>query len=591
MKKLLALLLAVIMVISMAACAPADAGDTTANKPADTTAANNDTTAAATTTEAEITPWNTYDCFDLTGIVEDDTIVIGLCEKTGIIDWETNDLTVYMEELTGLDIKFEFFSSDYAEAIQQLNLMLADGQQLPDVIHMICNPTVQADWGAQGLLCDITDFLKRSPRVTAVLDSLTQYQRDYFWAYMPDPVTGEIYAVPSIDVSQGPDNTDWMGGLNQTVAKALGMDANEIDTIAELEAYLRGAIAYDMNGNGQKDEIGLLYRTAAWRGNGEMWLINAFIYCCDEYLFNVEDGEVYMPYNTDEYRQAMILMNKWHKEGLIAELSYTVAGNNEMKELINKGTGNYITPAFTCHPVLTVNEDEPIGLEYVRLNTLADETGKGGYGGLLDSFVIDKGNVIPMNEEEPERMELGYLWCDIMLVDRIHKIFRYGMEGKNWNYIDGEALGLKDSGGDWAGFEIIKDPISSQHNDCWGMDPIHAWTPGMYEAGLVCGGVPANWDAAHRNNLAYGCVPEKLEHGTPEEVIYSLVYTADEQEVIDEYKNLYKGFMKEARAKFVTGLLDPNNDADWAQYLNELKLNGEAELLEVAQSAYDRMSG
>ena len=79
MKKLFALLLAVIMVISMAACAPAEPAGTTEGK-ADTTTAAKDTTAAKeeTTTEAAPTPWTDPKCFDLTGIVADDTINIGI---------------------------------------------------------------------------------------------------------------------------------------------------------------------------------------------------------------------------------------------------------------------------------------------------------------------------------------------------------------------------------------------------------------------------------------------------------------------------------------------------------------------------------
>ena len=49
--------------------------------------------------------------------------------------------------------------------------------------------------------------------------------------------------------------------------------------------------------------------------------------------------------------------------------------------------------------------------------------------------------------------------------------------------------------------------------------------------------------------------------------------------------------MLESRAQFITGVLDPNDDAVWEKYLKELEVNGESDLLEAAQSAYTRMVG
>ena len=49
--------------------------------------------------------------------------------------------------------------------------------------------------------------------------------------------------------------------------------------------------------------------------------------------------------------------------------------------------------------------------------------------------------------------------------------------------------------------------------------------------------------------------------------------------------------MKQARAQMISGVIDPNDDAQWAKYLSDLKANGEDELIEAAQGAYDRMYG
>ena len=39
---------------------------------------------------------------------------------------------------------------------------------------------------------------------------------------------------------------------------------------------------------------------------------------------------------------------------------------------------------------------------------------------------------------------------------------------------------------------------------------------------------------------------------------------------------------------FIGGTLDPANDSDWNTYLTTLNGMGEADLLQIAQQAYDR---
>ena len=74
-------------------------------------------------------------------------------------------------------------------------------------------------------------------------------------------------------------------------------------------------------------------------------------------------------------------------------------------------------------------------------------------------------------------------------------------------------------------------------------------------------------------------------------MVYDLVYTAEELEVVSEVKQLLQDYIAEARALFATGVLDPNNDADWQSYLNNLENQRLSEFLAISQTAYDRMNG
>ena len=55
------------------------------------------------------------------------------------------------------------------------------------------------------------------------------------------------------------------------------------------------------------------------------FLVNAFVYCNDTNVFNVTDGKVWVPYTTDECRQALIYLNKLYSEGLLSPLFYTIS--------------------------------------------------------------------------------------------------------------------------------------------------------------------------------------------------------------------------------------------------------------------------
>ena len=70
--------------------------------------------------------------------------------------------------------------------------------------------------------------------------------------------------------------------------------------------------------------------------------------------------------------------------------------------------------------------------------------------------------------------------------------------------------------------------------------------------------------------LIEGAEAQKSAGKSPDEV-YEIYYNADESPIASELKTALKSYLYEARAKFATGLMDPNNDADWNAYIAELE--------------------
>ena len=588
MKKLFALLLAVVMVLGMAACAPADGGETTTNAPAVTT-----TAPAATTTAPAATTTEGVD-MSATPFVEPGSVklTIGIPVNATVLDYHENYLTKTFEEISGLDLDFVFFSSDGTEALQQLTLMVANKEKLPDVlINVIKNQTTAAEFAQSGAIIDLTPYWEGGYAYNAdqYINLMPENEKNDFWAKMANPITGEMYFYPQYQHQNNADNMVYLGGFNTIMAENVGMKAEEIDTVAEVYEFLTKTVNEDGNGNGKKDEMGLVTpMNCGYRPDVFQWVINAYVYCNDNYKWNVTDGELWSPYSTDEYRMALIELHKWYKEGLISPLCYSIQNLNEMITLMDADVDTVCL--FGDTPTVITNPETKLGEKSEGLNVLKAETDKGGYATRRNPFSMATRCVVTSSAERPD---LAFRFLDLMSTDEMYHISRFGEEGYGWEHIDGEAEGLKTATGEWASRRTLQDEWSKEStqtwkNNVWGF----LWTAEGYEAGLCCAGAASNTgDKGARAYASTGTFKNMVAGEWPEEFIYDLVYNADETAVNDEYLSLYGSYVSEARAKFITGVLDPNDDAAWDTYLKELAANGESELLEAAQSAYDRMVG
>ena len=173
-----------------------------------------------------------------------------------------------------------------------------------------------------------------------------------------------------------------------------------------------------------------------------------------------------------------------------------------------------------------------------------------------------------------------------------NKVSRYGEEGVTWKLLDpaeSEKNGLFTSTGIPAGIEVIKDEWSEETKQTWHTGVLNCESENGYENGLFIAGGASKQDTTSRSAISTGNYRNALATGEPAQTVKALVYTAEEQEVIDTYQAAYKEYMKEARAEFITGAKDPSDDAQWEAYLKELEANGLEELLEVVQNAWTRM--
>lgn len=567
MKRVLAIVLGALLVFSLAACVQQPVETTPP-----TTQATVPTTQVPTTTEEPVD-------LSLRPFVEPGsvTLTIGLIKNGTVSSYEDNYVTQYLERETGIDLRFVLFPMDYKKAQDQLLQMVENGEPLPDILLGMVDDYLRVKLGKEGVFTDLTPYFETSSYyMQDGLAAITDAAEDYLWAEITE-ADGNIYAFPAIDVSDSPDQCAYVGGLNRVWAEKVGMDAGQIDTVGEVYVFLKKVSETDLNGNGENDEMGMLYRQGSFRSNLEQWIINAYVYCVDDDLFNVTGGQVWSPYATDEYRQALIELNKWFQEGLIEKKTYDGFTDQDMKNMLARQN----MAIWGGHPSLMTSGTKQMADTYAPLKVLGDETGKGGYAPLRSPYSIQKNAFITSQCSEPE---LAFRLLDFMWDDTCHHVMRYGEEGVNWEHMDGSATGETDALGLPAGLRVLKDEWQQETSATWKLVPVYGKT-GLH------GGTPLTIPEGHRNAISYGCMREMYRVSVPEELCQGMVFNTKEQKVLDTHSKDYKAYVLQARWQFIMGVMDPNDDAQWSAYLLELKAKGEEPLLEAYQTAYTRIYG
>ena len=580
MKKIMVWLLVSAMMFSMVACSTvtkvesSDASEEVATEQS----------AAAVEQAEDIAAAESYDTERLPLVKngETKTINIGLPASALVEDFDTNEYTQWVEEMTGINLEFTTFSSDFEEAKQQIALMVAGNEKLPDIIMSLnVDRTWGLEYGEEGYFIDLSDYYDNDTYYwTEQWNKLPAGTQAEYMAMITDPITNEKYCFPTFSIAYGIDTIQTGNMINKQWLDNLGLEQPK--TVQELHDVLVAFRDDDPNGNGNKDEIPWVTLENEWHGGGLQTLINAYIYCQDEYLFDVEDGKVFLPYDQDEYRQALITANEWYKEGLISPLSFT-ADYAEAKNLMTPAEGPTICGMCNGHPMLTNTAGNMLLGEYASAYCLADETGRGGYGAAYgNAYYFD--TFITEDAEDPD---LCFRLLDFMCREDNFLWQRYGKEGRDWEYVDPSA-GIKSADGSDAAVEILDASVyAGQNNTNWHVVTscfqMYKWLPLAFQNDGSFNSVA---------DLLYAdCVKKFEDAGIPEEVVMELAYNEEEQEVITELKTPFADYVKEARAQFTSGVLDPNNDSDWENYVNSLNSLGKDQLIDAAQSAYSRMMG
>ena len=564
MKKIIALLLALVLAFGMVAC-----GSTTS-------------TTAPGETEVDITE-EYHGELPLVKEGEDNKLTIGIRVTPNCTNYDDNDYTRWLEEQTGVDIEFVQFAGTSKDAGTQAALMMAGGEELPDIFFAFggIGKAKSEEYGKDGYFVDLAPYFEKYNHYQ--LESF-QYLFGDNWeepynllmSRAVEPETGGIYAFPTLQ--EVPlDNPLYHTWINQEWLDTLGLQApTNIDELYDVLVAFRDQ---DPNGNGKKDEIPIIGRADNVYADIVMYLVNAFIFCNNSYHFNVTDGQLWLPYTTDEYREALIFVKKLVDEGLLSTLTWTQT-EGELDALINGTTGEYTCGIICGHADVAFQTGNDSIYKYVPLAPLADATGEGGYAPMKTYGLTYTTNITA----DCENPLLAFKFIDFMQCQESALRQRWGAFGIDWTWAD---PGTKGHMGGEAKIKLLNPNMwNEQTNTCW--HTVNSVSSESFFEQQVMGD-GTGWADVKNAKLVENW-KNVTGAGQPEEVFTVVAYNEEENEVRDDLRADLINYFKVARSDFANGVKDPSNDNDWQTYLDGAEALSCDEWIACEQSAYTRMT-
>jgi putative aldouronate transport system substrate-binding protein len=510
------------------------------------------------------------------------TLTVGIVPTATVTDYVNNKQTKWLEKNTG--VKVEFFMLPATGAPQKIELMVASGQKLPDIVATpnITNISMDAFYQG-GIVVPLEKLMKKY--------CFYQWQMYRKWCEQSDvnlmynyarTFDGTLIKFPMIygDATNtfNPLNTVW---VNLTWLKAVNMKMPT--TTDEYYNLLKAFRDTDINKNGKKDEIPLLFPALDTGNNIVDTIISSFVYAkrlvldnC--YLDQDANGKLYSAAATDDYKAAMTYLNKLCSEGLLSKNSFTM-NLDQFKPIVNAISGTETVGSWIYHPVLAINDANyrdtnfyfawpmygPKGLSYAIYYPQV----------FREAIFVTKYCTTP---------EIAVRWLDYFAEEETMLRVRWGDRPADWDYAKPgsdctfQALGFR------AFYGYTFNPWASSNNAIWKVTCMQN-----------CPGRLMNSQESIPNpevdvtKATYWSINQLLAKWNkfPAPAVHFINYNSMESNAKKDIATSLATYIYESQSRFITGDLSVTND--WAAYIKKLNDIGLQEYLGISQAAFDRM--
>lgn len=552
MKKFLAIVLTLAIVLGLCACGGGSEGGTT----------------------------------DKGGVDGQVTIKIGLATNAKVMSYTDNALTKWLEEQTGYKIEFVEYSGG-TDVATQISSTVAARQELPDILWGIgLNESAVSTYGKEGYFVDLTPYYEDKEGASATFwerleTDLTELQQETVIRKITDADTEKIYSVPCIETSLV-DKINYMVWINTEWLDALSLE--KPTNTQELYDVLVAFRDKDPNGNGLQDEIPLFGAEKSGAAQAINWLINMYLYYDESHRWQDYngDGQLEFVYTQEEYREALQFVNKLYKEKLLTSMIYT-ATSNEMKTITTPASGTAICGIFVGHLTIATTFGSEVMYEYEPLEL---------WGCAVESDMsVSPNTFITETAEKKGIVDQCFKLLMTMFSKEGSFRIRYGEKGVNWVEPSSEEAvsdyGLK------ADYKLLDDPFTQQTTAMWGKvgSTLNHYAEG--ETAEISADID-QWTATKSKMHAEfrRIFDEAAAKNNPTNLCPTLVGTTEEQEDIDMTRTNVQAYVASAEKDFVCGTngMDINDDSDWSAFLKELENLGLADYQKYVQTIYDRQA-
>lgn len=547
-KKLLAMLLALAMLFSLAACGEGNVDDTKSN---DTQGATD-----GSSTEQSEAPT----------LADPSTVEFSVMLEASIEDASQMPIMKVLEEATGYAP--EYIEVSPAAAEDQFELLWLE-EDLPNVVMFKWTRAKLDSKFREELIVDLAPYMTEE-----LMPNMHKYLQEHEWEEMKDS-EGHIYFFPFIEDSYLEKGL----AINQEWLKAVNMDMPE--TPDELLEVWRAFKTQDPNGNGKPDEIP--FSTELIWSNAILTLDPMFGMFGNVGNWQVdENGKVFFGNATDAYKEGVKWFQQAYKEGLIDSEIFTQDGASFAAKAASdpKIYGSVMSFSYTSTRCFGTE----IGDEYTWM--LPMKASDGNRYWLSPSNTTS--NVTPKMavtaDTDPETIKHICRWVDAMIDPHIGAQIDMAPEG----------IGLVDQGdGTYnAGSGVCPDA------DLGSYATYDEWRAAMHtnEFPRVLTNyaeAAADFTVDLSKNLVDACYWERepvyRENCIMQNFLVQDGATEEEAEIEATYKTELNKYWRATVASWISG--NGDIDAEWDEYLETLDAMGLQELAKVYQARYDRAVG
>ena len=493
-------------------------------------------------------------------------------------NFETNDFTKYLEDLTGVHI--EWVTAGRDDWQEKLNMMLSSGDY-PDMLL--------------GLSPDLAKFGVKEQIIVPMDEYINEENMPNYMKLYGDRLDlsretdGQIYSLIAENdcyhCSYG--RKLW---INTKHLEEMGVEMPTttdefLEVCKKFKEYKPDGIAVLGSAPGQ-----------GWYSEFENFLMGSFIlppstsYTLDrrDKTAVTWDGEIVCVAQDDRYREFLKYANTLYNEGALYDGDFTQT-EEQMKSIINQDGAPVL--AFTTGTIsncIDVTSNPDLYAQYEAMSPL-----KGPDGTQLTTYFkylsINDGNFsITDTCKSPEA---ALRWADFFYSEIGDLASQYGAdEGKDWVLNPEGKFGLN---GEPAKYEILNKYSAETQNHDWQDLGIRV-APAEYRLGAAVeqdvdvkgadGLEKLLYDATEQKYAPYG----QTEENSDLDVLPKLKLTSEETSSISTVAVEIEKLIDEASTAYIVGTRNINDDKDWDSFKDALDKAGLKDLLEVYQTAYDR---